>query len=225
MYNNKDITLVIPAKSESESLPLVLKELSSFKIKKHIVLEKKDKKTINSIKNYKCKIIFQKNKGYGDALINGINSVRTKFFCIFNADGSFDPKELPKMFKKLNKSDGDLIFGTRYEYNCGSEDDTIVTSIGNFFFTKVGRIFFGLNLTDILYTYVLGRTDLVKKLSLRYLDFRFCIELPIKAKRKGYKLQNSASFERSRIGGKKKVNAIRDGILILTGMIYLFFKR
>ena len=71
MYS--DITLVIPAKNESESLPSVLEELKKFKIKKHIILEKRDKKTIKSIKNFNCKIILQ-NKGYGDALIQGIKS-------------------------------------------------------------------------------------------------------------------------------------------------------
>ena len=32
------------------------------------------------------------------ALIEGINNVKTKYLCIFNADGSFDPKYLNKIF-------------------------------------------------------------------------------------------------------------------------------
>ena len=40
---------------------------------------------IKSIKKFDCKIIMQKNKGYGDALIQGIKSVNTNFFCIFNS--------------------------------------------------------------------------------------------------------------------------------------------
>ena len=54
-------------------------------------------------------------KGYGDAIIQGIQSVETKFFCIFNADGSFDPKEINLMIDKLNHENLDLIFGSRYE--------------------------------------------------------------------------------------------------------------
>ena len=57
--------------------------------------------TINSLKGYDCEILYQINKGYGDALIQGINNVKTKYFCIFNADGSFDPKELDLMIKRL----------------------------------------------------------------------------------------------------------------------------
>ena len=36
----ENLTLVIPAKNEKESLPLVLKELKKYKLKKIVVLEK-----------------------------------------------------------------------------------------------------------------------------------------------------------------------------------------
>ena len=183
MYSN--ITLVIPAKNESESLPKVLDELKKFKIKKNIILEKKDRSTLISIKKYKCKIIFQNKPGYGAALIEGIKSVKTELFCIFNADGSFNPNEIKKMLHKIKKNKSDFIFSSRYEKNCGSDDDTIVTIVGNFFFTTLGNILFNLNITDILYTYVLGKTKKANKLDLKYYDFRFCVELPIKAKFNG----------------------------------------
>ena len=46
-------------------------------------------------------------------------------------------------------------------------------------------------------------------------DFRLCVELPIKAKKFGLKYRCIPSFERSRIGGEKKVNEFKDGFLIL----------
>ena len=73
------LTLVIPAKSEKESLPSVLQELEKYNLKKIIVLEKEDSETINSISKFQCDIIFQKNKGYGAALIEGINNVKSIF--------------------------------------------------------------------------------------------------------------------------------------------------
>ena len=86
-----EITLIIPAKNESESLPKVLDELKKFNFKIIVILRSEDKSTIQSISNYKIQIIFQDGFGYGDALIKGINSLETKYFCIFNADGSFNP--------------------------------------------------------------------------------------------------------------------------------------
>ena len=219
----ENLTLVIPAKNEKESLPYVIEELKKYNLKILIVLEPNDIETINSLKNLNCKILYQKNKGYGDALIQGINSVDTEFFCIFNADGSFDPKELFDMHKKIKENNNDLIFASRYEKNCSSEDDTIITYLGNFLFTKLGQIFFKLKITDILYTYVMGRTSKVKNLNLIYKDFSFCVELPIKANKNKLSLATSKANERARIAGEKKVNAFRDGFLILRSMISLFF--
>ena len=219
-----DLTLIIPAKNEKESLPRVLDELKKFSFKKNIILESSDKLTIEAINTYDCKIIHQDSQGYGDALKKGIETVETEFFCIFNADGSFNPKELDVMINKLKNDKYDFVFASRYEKNCGSDDDTLVTLIGNYIFTFLGKIFFKLEITDILYTFVMARTTCIKKLGLTAKDFSFCVELPIKAHRASYKICTSKSFERSRIAGKKKVNAFKDGLKILFSMIKLFFR-
>ena len=218
----RKLTLIIPAKSESESLPIVLKELKKKKFNFIIVMEKSDIKTINSIKKFKKNIIFQKNKGYGNAIIKGINSVKTELFCIFNADGSFKSSEIIKMINTLLRKNSDFVFGTRYEKNCKSDDDTFITKIGNYFFTKIGNIFYNVKITDILYTFVLGRTKKIKKLNLKQGDFSFCVELPLKAVKFGMKLSTNQSHERKRIAGQKKVNAFKDGYTILKYMIKFF---
>ena len=220
----KNITLIIPAKYEKESLPSVLLELEEFPFNIIVILEPTDHETIDSIKNFDCAIIHQTNKGYGDALILGIKSVKTEYFCIFNADGSFNPIEISGMYSSLKDKDGDIIFGSRYEKNATSEDDTLVTKVGNFIFTKLGKFLFKLPITDILYTFVLGKTKKTLDLNLQSQDFAFCVELPIKAQRKNYKIFSTPAHERARIAGKKKVNAIRDGLYILKKMIFMFLK-
>ena len=56
----KELTLVIPAKFESESLPKVLTELNKISVKIIVVMPKDDLLTFNSAKKFNCKIIFQK---------------------------------------------------------------------------------------------------------------------------------------------------------------------
>ncbi len=220
-----DITLVIPAKNEAESLPEVLDELLKYKIKKIIVIPTEDKKTREAIKNFDCKILFQDGKGFGNALIQGINNVETKYFCIFNADGSFDPIYLNQLKNKILLNQ-DFVFCSRYEAGGGSEDDTILTYIGNKFFTGLCNLLFKLKITDVLFTYVMGSTKAFKELNMSFNDFSFCVELPIKAKKKNYILGNLPSVERSRKAGIKKVNEFRDGFLILMSIIkLLIFKK
>ena len=221
---NNDLTLLIPAKNEKESLPFVIKEIENLNLKCNFlfVVEKKDKETIKVIKRSKKKILFQRNKGNGDALITGINKIKTKYFCIFNADGSFNPRELKGMLKILKFKNNDFVFASRYEVNCSSEDDTLITLIGNYFFTKLGNIFFKLSITDILYTFVIGKTKSAQKLKLKEKKFGFCVELPIKARLKKMKISTSKSHERKRYSGTKKVNAFKDGFIILVTMIKFF---
>ena len=147
-----NLTLLIPAKHESGSLPLVLTELNEIDCKILIVMEEEDFETLESVKGFNVDILFQKNKGYGSALIEGINKINTDFLCIFNADGSFRPSELKSMFEKVQSHN--FVFGTRYEKECSSEDDTFITYIGNKIFTYIGKLFFRLTTTDILYTFV-----------------------------------------------------------------------
>ena len=219
----KNLTLIIPAKNESASLPKVLNEVKDYECNIIVILESLDIGTINAIKNLNCKIIHQTGKGYGNALIEGMNNVETEYLCIFNADGSFDPKYLNQMLNAC-KNNLDFIFASRYMIDGGSDDDTLLTTIGNFIFSRIGNIFFSLKLSDILYTFLLGKTESFKKLALKSKDFCLCVEIPIKAKRNKMNFKDMPSYERKRIAGKKKVNEFRDGLKILIFMIKSFFK-
>tara|TARA_B100001027_G_scaffold215984_1_gene191158 strand:- start:458 stop:1135 length:678 start_codon:yes stop_codon:yes gene_type:complete len=218
------LTLLIPAHKESESLPTFLKELNSYDFKKIVVLQKEDEETIKSISNFDdIKIYVQKKNGYGNALKEGLNQINTEFFCIINADGSMDPKYLDEMLKLCVGTD--LVFASRYLKGGGSDDDDFVTFIGNKCFSFLGNILFKLNLSDILYTYIVGKTDSVKNLKLNYHDFRICVEIPIKAKLNNLIFVSTPSKERKRIGGKKKVNALKDGFLILIAIGSFFLNK
>jgi len=220
-----NLTLIIPAKNEAESLPKVIDELKQYNYNIDVILHETDKATIVAIETLNVKIKYQKNFGYGDALIYGIDNCESQYFCIFNADGSFKPSEITGMVEKLEKNKLDFVFGSRYEKNSGSEDDTIITLIGNYIFTFIGKIFFRLNISDILYTFVLGKTKSAKNLNLTQKDFALCVEIPIKAERNNMKISSIGSYERERIAGKKKVNAFKDGFLILMYMVKLFFRK
>ena len=220
----QDLTLIIPTKKEAESLPTFLKEIESYNCKKLIVLEKEDIETKKILEKFNnIKILEQKSNGYGNALIEGINNVQTDFCCIINADGSMDPKYLEEMRKLCENKD--LIFASRYQKpGGGSDDDDFVTIIGNAVFTFLGNFLFKLKISDILYTYILGKTSSFQKLDLKNYDFRICVEIPIKAKILNMEYFCTPSYERERIGGKKKVNAIKDGLLILSEIVKYFYK-
>ena len=125
------------------------------------------------------------------------------------------------MYNMIEKND--FVFTTRYEKPGGSEDDTIITFIGNKFF-KIRNLLFSLKISDILYTYLMGNTDSFKNLKIKSNDFRFCVE-HLKMQLNDMKYESIPSYELKRIAGNKKVNAFKDGFLILTEMLKLFIFR
>ena len=219
----EEITLIIPAKNEPNALPLVLDEIKKMQlpVKILIVMSKDDIDTFEATKNYKCDVLFQSKKGYGNAIVEGINFVRTKYSCIFYADGSTDPKYIQLMYEKLIEQNYDLLFGSRYEKNGYSYDDDFITRLGNFGFTLLGNVFMRLKITDLLFTYIFAKTDCFKNMNLSCDDYCLCIEIPFKAKFLKFKYTTIPCIERKRFADKKKVKAFTDGLKIL---IYFFSK-
>jgi glycosyltransferase involved in cell wall biosynthesis len=221
----EQITLLIPAKYEKESLPVVLDSLKQYRFKKLVVLEKFDIETLKSIKKFNCKVTFQKKPGYGAALKHGINIASSKYICIFNADGSFRHKEISKMMSKFNKNNNlDFVFASRYYKNGSSDDDTFLTYIGNKFFSYCAKFFFKIKLNDILYTFVLGKKILFKNCNLKNDGFSICAELPLKVHYNKFLYLQVPSREKKRIAGTKKVNEFKDGLFILCYLIKYYIK-
>jgi glycosyltransferase involved in cell wall biosynthesis len=219
------ITLVIPAKNEEKSLPYVLDEIRNIKCKKLLIVTNINKKILKLKKIYKFDLILQNKDGYGSAIIEGIKKVKTKYLCIYNADGSFDPKTLNKMHNIIKIDEKKFVFASRYEEKGGSLDDTFLTYIGNKIFTFIGNFFFKLKLSDILFTYVMGLTKNFNKLNLQSKDFTLCVELPIKIKKQNFLIMTASSYERRRVAGVKNVNEFRDGFLILLYLLKQFLKK
>jgi len=219
MYN---LTLVIPAKNEELCLPKVLVELKKYRLNAIIVVNTFNP-TIKRLKQkFNCKIFKQKKRGYGNAILEGIKKVKTKNLCIFNADGSFDPRYIQKMIEFIDKKN-DFIFASRYKKGGGSDDDTLLTFVGNKFFTFLGNFFFNIKISDILFTYIIGKTSSFKKLKLISDDFRLCVEIPLNIVKKNMSYGDIAVYERKRIAGKKNVNEFKDGFLILSYLVKAFF--
>ena len=125
----------------------------------------------------------------------------------------------------LYQKKNDFIFGTRYKGNSGSDDDSLLTFIGNKIFSFICRNFLNIRLTDVLYTYVLCNTKKFNSIKFKSFDFRLCIELPHNVSKKKFKYTEIPMFERKRFAGTKKVNEFKDGFLILIEIIRSFFNK
>ena len=226
----KDITVVIPTKNEEDSLGILLKEIKgkkNFKFIKEVVVVdgKSTDKTTKIAKNFKCRVIKQKNSlGYGDAIIRGIKSSKSEFSIVLDGDGSKNPIYISKFYKIIKKKNYDFVFGTRYGKMAGSKDDTILTFLGNRLFTNLGKIFFNIEINDILHTFFICRSKKFNKIKFKHMNFGFCAELPIIVKKLNIKHIECDTVERKRIAGKIKVRSFVDGYKILFSMVKIFLR-
>ena len=153
--------------------------------------------------------------------MNGLKKLDHKYFCIFDGDNSFDPKSIVEMMNEISKG-ADFVFGSRYLSGTKSDDDTLVTQFGNFFFTKLVNILFRIKTSDVLFLYVVGKRENVDKLELKQKDYTICAEFLVKSY-KNFKCKEVLSKERKRLFGVTKVNRFFDGVKILKHILLLFF--
>jgi glycosyltransferase involved in cell wall biosynthesis len=123
------ISLIIPSKNEKESIEKTIREVLSYSFINEIIIvvDSHHDNSIRVAKKFNIKIIVQKKRGFGSAIIEGFNNAKNKYACIFNADYSFNPKYLKEMINKT--SEYQFIFGSRYMKNGSSDDDTIITFV------------------------------------------------------------------------------------------------
>jgi len=222
-----NLSIIIPTKNEEESLIILLEELKKYKeiIGEIIIVDAKSTdKTLEIAKKYNCITILQEERtGYGDAIIRGVNHSSFEYSLILDGDGSKNPIYITTLLKKIIDTNSEFIFAERYGINAGSLDDTLFTFIGNRIFTYLGKIFFNLELNDILHTFFICKNLSFKRISFSHYNFGFCVELPIKVQKYKLKYNTLPTLERKRIAGEVKVRSFVDGVKILKSMIILFF--
>ncbi len=161
-----DLTVVIPAYNEEETLPKVLDELASFSNDtycKIIVVNdgSKDKTAdiLKSINHPNFSILSHKlNKGYGGALKTGLAAVRTEFAITIDADGQHLLEDIKKLFKHIKEVDADLVIGSRK----GHKDASLLRKTGKFFIRTLANILMAVPVHDINSGMKIYRTELLK---------------------------------------------------------------
>ena len=212
-----DVSLIIATYNEEESLGYVLDEIKDLNIGETIVIDKSSTDNTKDIaENYDVKFITQTREGWGGAVKEAIELSSKEYITYMDGDGSYNPKALQEMKSLLN--DQDAVFCSRYKDGAKSPDDTFIRAIGNKFFTGLVRYRFGCNITDSLFFYPMFRRDILNFIELQSNDFTLCLELPVQVHQKKLRYPEILSEERERYAGKTKVNALIDGLKILSGI-------
>ena len=120
-------------------------------------------------------------RGYGAALLAGIESARGKYVLMADADASYDFGQLPRFLAKLEEGN-DLVMGNRFrgEIKPGAMPP-LHKYLGNPVLSSIGRLFFRIPVRDFHCGIRAMRRDAILGLNLRTTGMEFASEMVVKS--------------------------------------------
>ncbi len=225
-----NISVVIPAKNEEESLPAVLNELmvvvnsSPYRIEVIVVNDRSTDKTAELAKKFSfVKVVDNKyTSGKGGALRCGFEAAQGEYIAMMDADFSHNAMDLPALLQEAKAHQG-LVVGSRI-YG-GSDEYTRVRAFGNVLLTWFFGCMHGRYLSDALNGFKVFHRDVYHRFDYTSVNFEIEVELLANALRLGRKITEYPSHERRRSGGKLKSSVVKHGTLFMTRIIYEKFRK
>ena len=186
-----DLSVVIPCLNESETIATCIekakKEIQKLNISAEIIVSDNGSTdgSIQISERMGAKVFPCLEKGYGSAVINGINNSQGKYILIADADDSYNFEDLPIFYKKINEG-YDLVQGCRMPSGGGKiEKGAMPIShriIGNPMFSFLGKIFYSLPFNDVYCGMKILRKNFFKNANFFSKGMVFCLEILIQLK-------------------------------------------
>ncbi|MDT0611377.1 glycosyltransferase family 2 protein [Streptomyces lancefieldiae] len=210
------VSVVIPAMNEAENLPYVFKTLPDWIHEVVLVDGNSTDDTVAVARELwpDVKVVEQRGKGKGDALITGFEACTGDIIVMVDADGSADGQEIVSYVSAL-VSGADFAKGSRFANGGGTDDMTFIRKLGNRALCAVVNRKFGARYTDLCYGYNAFWRHCLDKIDLDCTGFEVETLMNIRVVKAGLKVQEIPSHEYLRIHGVSNLRAVRDGLRVL----------
>jgi glycosyltransferase involved in cell wall biosynthesis len=127
-------------------------------------------------------------RGYGAALIAGIEAARGKYILMADADASYHFEHLPRFLPKLEEG-YDLVMGNRFSGSIeAGAMPPLHRYLGNPVLSSIGRIFFRIPVRDFHCGLRAFRRDPILGLNLRTTGMEFASEMVVKSSLAGLRM-------------------------------------
>ncbi len=198
-FKSKDdqilLSIILPMYNEEHTIGKLLGNLPRGNSIEIIVVD--DHSKDNSLKeiekideNKEIKVIkHDKNRGYGAAVVTGINNARGKVLVTMDSDGQHSPYDILAMIKPILNDEADYTIGSRY---LGSYfyKLPVSTRLGELLIEKLIQIFFGKKIMNNQNGFrAFNRKVISIFKDFKYEGYAFCTEQIIRATIKGYRIK------------------------------------
>ena len=213
------VTVVIPAKDEARNVAWVLRRLPPWVDEVILVDGRSIDDTVAVARAIRPDVVVaaERGPGKGAALRTGLELARGDVIVTIDADGSMDPRELDRYVERAR--DVDLVKGSRFARDGGTEDISFVRRVGNAMLLLLVNVLYGANLTDLCYGFCAFRRSFLDQLDLHATGFEIETEMIVHALRSGLRIAEVPSLELPRRNGRSNLHAITDGRRVLRTLI------
>ena len=182
-----ELSVVMPCLNEAETLEVCIRKAQRAMREANIageVVVADNGSTDGSIEiaeQLGARVAHVKARGYGNALMGGIEAARGKFIVMGDADDSYDFGHIPRFLEQLREG-ADLVMGNRFRGGIQkSAMPPLHRYFGNPALTRLGRLFFRSPVGDF-YCGLRGfRKDAYERMGLRTTGMEFATEMIVKA--------------------------------------------
>lgn len=219
-------TLLLPTLNEEEGLRKILPRIHPEWCDQVLLVDGGSQdETLAVAKAWGCEVLVQKQPGLRAAYREAWPFIRNDIVITFSPDGNCIPEAIPNLLRKLEEG-YDMVIVSRYLDHAKSADDDLVTGFGNRFFTGLINLLFRSHYTDTMNIFRGYKKDLMQKLEVEkgaapILEKILCTHagieplLSIRAGKQKLRVAEIPADEPKRIGGKRKLQIVRWGLIYL----------
>jgi len=222
-----DFVVVVPTLDEERSIAITIGELRaalegySFDI---LVVDGRSHDGTDQIASQKgVKVIYQRSRGYGDALRTGFLYVRrnmkARVIVMMDGDSTYDPNDVPKLVEPLLADRADMVIGNRFS-KLEKGAMSITNRVGNRILSSLAKVALRLNISDTQCGLRAFRTELVDDMELGTDGMGFATEMIADARRVKARITEEPVAYRPRLGNTK-LSPLKDGLRILGTIVRL----
>jgi glycosyltransferase involved in cell wall biosynthesis len=224
-----DLSVVVPAYDEERTIAGVLERVRELPYDIQIVVvddcSTDDTASIVAAQPDVELVRHDRNRGKGAALRTGFALVRGRVVIVQDADGEYDPADIPALVQPIMDGHADVVFGSRLSGGRPQRVHLFWHKLGNQFLSLLTNVLFNTTLTDMETGYKAFRLEVLRAIEpLRESDFRIEPELTAKICRGGFRVYELpiAYYGRSYAEGKKIT--WRDGFPAVWALVKYRFK-
>ncbi len=227
-----EITFVLPCLNEEKTLPFCINEIQTYIKKNNLDAEilvsdnNSEDDSVNVAKKLGARVSICKDRGYGNALINGTKKAKGTYCVMGDCDGSYDFSNLDEFFKKVKEEGYDLVVGNRFAGGISKNAMPLSHKIGVRFLSGFANLFFRTPIKDFHGGLRVYNTKRIKDLKLECGGMEYASEMIIKSAINGYKICEVPTILRKDLRGRKPhLRTIRDGFRPLFLILKMFIHK